>query len=164
MTRLYALLLATLTACAADPSDADPPRFDIAEAEAAIFASADSWTLFATKPLRLDEAHMPEANFHGYEILGQAELSDPIQRAELVKSLNGGIRANDDMVAGCFNPRHAVRAETADGRADLLICFECLQIYVFGAADSTNETVLTSKIPRAVFDRIFEGAGLEIAD
>jgi hypothetical protein len=31
--------------------------------------------------------------------------------------------------AACFDPRHALRFRTADGReADLVICFECLQI------------------------------------
>ncbi|MEM9381435.1 MAG: hypothetical protein AAGB93_15885 [Planctomycetota bacterium] len=140
-----------------------PPKLLIGDREAAIFAAAETWTLIATDPLPPAGGEVPEDNVRGYRVLGRAELSDASARRELVESLNAGIRANDDMVAACFDPRHALRAETEAGSAELLICFECLQIYVYGDEGERTDTVLTSKLPAATFDRIFGAHGLTIA-
>ena len=166
-TRLFSaatIACSMLGACTSADGVGAEPRFDIAGAQAEIFAQADTWTLYATDPTPLPREQVPDANFHGYAILGEAELSDSEARADLVTRLNAGIRANDDMVAACFNPRHGLRAETDAGSADLLICFECLQIYVYGDGEQHTESVLTSKLPAAAFNRVYENAGLAIAN
>ena len=152
-----------MTACSSGETERAMPRLLIDDHEAEIFASAETWTLVTTDPVPPNAGEVPEDNLQGYRVLGRAELSDPVAKRELVESLNSGIRANDDMVAACFDPRHALRAETATGSAELLICFECLQIYVYRDGKERTETVLTSKLPAATFDRIFEAHGLTIA-
>lgn len=74
-----------------------------------------------------------DKQFRGYPIRGQAPLSDPnLKRllAALSKALHS--YSISDGVVRCFNPRHGLRLER-NGRleAELLICFECSQLYYF---------------------------------
>ena len=45
----------------------------------------------------------------------------------------------------------------------LVICFECLQIYVYDGGEERTARVLTTNGPQRVFDRIYRGEGLSIA-
>lgn len=163
MRHLVPLLVLSVAGCASDSSSDPVPRFDIPEAQAKIFQEADTWTLVATDPRAPNVDEIPEENFHGYRILGQVDVSDVDLRAELVRELNAGIRANDGRVAACFDPRHALRATTDEGTAELLICFACLQIYVYdGPEGERTKSVLTSETPKHAFTRIFESQGLEV--
>jgi hypothetical protein len=55
------------------------------------------------------------------------DVSD--QKDAIVAAIVKGVANNIGDAASCFEPRHALRVKTADGRAaELVICFECLQI------------------------------------
>lgn len=96
-----------------------------------------SGRLYAIKPSPYDSQKQlrthPERFFHSHPIRGQAALqksdTDLLLRA-LSKSLRRGAKFSG--VYECFEPHHALRIERQGVvQADLLICFECDQVYYF---------------------------------
>ena len=49
--------------------------------------------------------------FHGYDILGKAEITDRSEQRALLQALAHGASENDDHAMACFNPRHALHIE-----------------------------------------------------
>ena len=98
--------------------------------------------------------------FHGFSILGSAEIKDPVERAKLLKELYKGIANSDGMVAMCFNPRHGISASLGTNTVDLVICFECLQIAIYSG--HTNG-LLTSRSPQKTFNQALVKAGIPVA-
>lgn len=99
--------------------------------------------------------------FRGYPVLGKIEISDRAKQRELTTALESGIAKSDGAVASCFNPRHAIQV-TSNGRTiDYVICFECLQIYVYENGAPT--TKLTTRDPQPVFDKQLTDAGIALA-
>ena len=72
--------------------------------------------------------------FHGFEIIGRAEITDPAERGALVRALAESVRRPPDMVAACFNPRHGLSIQDGSRTADFTICFECHQMHTHGFA------------------------------
>ena len=124
----------------------------------AILAEPAAFEILALQPDGLEDR---EAGFHGYEVLGRAEVTDPAVRRRVVELIARGVDANDGSVAACFNPRHGVRAEGDGGRVDLVICFECLQITVHGPGESWAD-VLTSDAVTGRMNAIYREHGLAI--
>ena len=117
--------------------------------------------------LSLNPEHVEEMNqqdgFHGWEILGKAEIKDPSSRAKLVSVFKAGVAENDGTVAGCFNPRHGVSV-THDGVVhDFVICFECYSVEWFVVGSRTNGFLITDT-PQPVFDKALKDAGLPLAE
>lgn len=102
----------------------------------------------------------PEETFHGYSVLGEAEIRDPKERVLLLRELYSGIEQAGGDVPKCFNPRHGIRAISGNETVDLVICFQCFQIQTHA---SCGRDVLTSRSPESAFDRALERAGLPIA-
>jgi hypothetical protein len=100
--------------------------------------------------------------FNDYVELGRAAVADEGLRRRIVQLLYEGIRENGDMVAACFNPRHGVRAVKGANTVDLLICYECLQIYVF-VDDGERGSCLTGESVEPALSRIWQDLGLQIA-
>jgi hypothetical protein len=69
---------------------------------------------------------------------------------------------NDGRVAACFNPRHGIRASREGKTIDLVICFECLQVYVY-AEEGRQGSFLTTSSPQPVFDQVLREAGVPLA-
>ena len=61
------------------------------------------------------------------------------------------------LVAGCFNPRHGIRATAGGKTVELVICYECLsmKVYVDGKA---KRAVLTTSSPAIVFNQALKDA------
>ena len=66
------------------------------------------------------------------------------------------------MVAGCFDPRHAIRVEADGGMHDFVICFECLQVYWYVDGERKDSS-LASDSPEPLFDRVLREAGVTLA-
>lgn len=168
MNRISRLVASALVVCAIacrSDSDGSIPTIPIGHDDLAqVLVEADSWTIYALNPGLPLEPSTVEQLMDRWEVRGEAVLHDPKDRARLARSLRAGIKGNDDTVAACFNPRHAIRAESERGVVDLIICFQCLQVYVYdGATGERVGSELTTKAPRLVFDEIYTAAGLEIA-
>lgn len=69
--------------------------------------------------------------FHGYPVLGRAELTELRDRDAVLFMIEGGIEDSDGRVADCFKPRHGLSITKNGVTTDLVICFECHQIEVF---------------------------------
>ena len=67
--------------------------------------------------------------FHGYLILGQAQVRSAETRTNLLDALYKVMGKGDPYA--CFNPRHGIRAVRNKKTVDLVICFECQQIDIY---------------------------------
>lgn len=67
-----------------------------------------------------------ESFFHGFMILGKAEVKSSSERKLLAAALAEDIRENSGIVAGCFNARHGLRITRESSMIDIVLCFECL--------------------------------------
>ncbi len=113
---------------------------------------------------RDEESARPDAEtFHGYRILGAADVDDPTTRRRIVELVYDGVDGNTTTVAACFDPRHGIRATQGDRSIDLVICFECLQLKLYdsGTADG-GSGLLTSRSPEPEMTRIFNELGLTL--
>jgi len=108
---------------------------------------ADHFELLSLDPKL--QSFPEEDSFHGYGIPSRVTISDANTRKRLISALRRGMRENSDTIAACFHPRHGIRAVRKGKEADLVICFECLQIQLFG--DVQGE-FLVSDSPQAFFD------------
>jgi hypothetical protein len=95
-------------------------------------------------------------SFHGYRVLNRVTISETNTRQKLVSALLQGMRENSGTLAACFNPRHGINAIHKGHQADLVICFECLQVQLFG--DAQGE-FLVSRSPQAFFDVTLKANG-----
>jgi hypothetical protein len=96
--------------------------------------------------------------FHGYRVLGRAEIKDQSERQALLDALAEGVASSNGVIAYCFEPRHALRIETGDTRVDLNICFECLQVRPVGFHGDRGIPV--TRVPEAIFDALLKKHGL----
>jgi len=139
----------------------DPSKNVLSRATTRILENPESFVLLAIDPDRMRTAvgstNRPAEEFHGYGVLGKAEIRDPRDQAELVGALRKGIADSDGTVFACFNPRHGVTARHGKEIVELLICFECRSLRIYGTA--TNG-VLTTGTPSKSFDAALSKAGL----
>jgi hypothetical protein len=83
-----------------------------------------------------DPGHdLEKGYFHSYKILGQVDLTGDDAGAELVGYLEEEASLPQGLIAGCFEPRHALRV-VRDGRvSDYLLCFACRQFDWYEGTD-----------------------------
>lgn len=101
-----------------------------------------------------------DGGFHGYEVLGRADLSDAASQGELFTAIAEGIQRSDGTVAACFNPRHGIRVEGEGGSVEFVICYECLSMNVHGPAGRVNKLTVSEVQGRV--DTVFAQVGLRI--
>lgn len=145
--RCAALLLAAL---AAAPALALPPE------TRKLLDSADSVELLSLDP----KPFPPDAKnrgFHGYKELGRVKLAKKAGREAVLKALYRGIDDSKGLVAGCFNPRHGIRAVSGDKTVDLVICYECLSMQVF-VNGKRAPAALTVRGPEVLFNKVLGDA------
>lgn len=159
---LTVLLPFVAVACSTAPTERPP---EVPGWAAATLDAPESIVLLALDPLYLsvpDEEEGPPG-FHGYPVLGEAFLDDPGARARLRDLVFGGIAASNGTVAGCFDPRHGIRA-TRDGVVtEWVICFSCLSMRVHAEGQETAG-ILTSRDVEPAVSALYRSVGLEIAD
>jgi hypothetical protein len=144
---LVALLVAPACAGGKLPDDAS-----------AILDKATEIELYSLDPERLIEK--PKNHFHGWKVLGKTTLKQD-DRARALEAIRKGIADSDGKVAGCFNPRHGIRAKHDSKTVDLVLCFECLSLQVHGPGKQSS--VLTTASPQPVLDKLLKDAGVKLA-
>jgi hypothetical protein len=135
-----------------DSYDTLPP------AASALLDEADAIELISLDPR--ERPAKSEESFHGWKVLGRTDLRDAASRRAIVTSLERGI-GQADKVAGCFEPRHGLRATKGDRSVDLAICFSCGWIEVHSGG--TTSAVRTSTSPKSAFNKILRDAGAALA-
>jgi len=86
-----------------------------------------------------EEEKSPDpAKFHHVAVLGRQRVSGPAMRDSLINALDQSVRHDNGRRAGCFNPRHGIRATVGGETIDLLICFECEGLVIFEGGRQTT--------------------------
>ena len=143
-----------------------PPTAAVTGVFAAL-AGASSAEIFVLDPAgrsNLEDSNSEDSNsqdegyFHRQQILDQGPL--PLNELPQLLGVLGEGVAEGGAPARCFNPRHGVRVKLADRTVDLVICFECWQIYEFDSTEEERTNHLTSDAPTAAVNAIFRRAGL----
>ena len=102
-----------------------------------------------------------EQVFHGFTILGKAEITIEGDKAALLRAFAQGIRESDGLVAACFNPRHGLRLVTGSSTNDFTICFECRSVSVYGFNHGRGFLITAS--PSGTFNELVDKYHLERA-
>ena len=136
---------------------------DLDASDVATLMGAETLEILALDP----EPPSPEDRegrdrFHGYGVRGRAALTEAAERERLLDLFAESCRANDTMVAACFNPRHGLRAEHDGHVIDLVVCFECLSYQVFRDGEHAANELLAQEQEPAI-TAIYVAAGLSIA-
>jgi hypothetical protein len=97
--------------------------------------------------------------FHDWKVLGQTEVKDKAARAKLFAALVKGAAQKGLEPAKCFNPRHGLQLTHQGKTVELVICFECAQVRVYGAG---GRGFLISRSPQPTFDKILKDAGVPL--
>jgi len=124
----------------------------------------DHMTLLALYPSPIVDGKLSpqKERLHKWGILGQAEIKDAAEQHKLIEAVYRGLKAEGAGPASCFNPRHALSLEKGARRIDLVICFECTWIYIYGGSSSgkTNRLLFSPSVS-PVFDALFKKHGLK---
>jgi len=100
--------------------------------------------------------------FHDYTVLGKVELKDKADRADAVKAVAGALGVGSG--AKCFDPRHGMRLVRGGKSVDLVICFRCSNVRVYGlTANDKSVRVTTAKTAQEALDKILSGANVPLA-
>lgn len=161
--RTLLILAALVLSCRAQPArpekSAETRQAESAKAIEALFSGLNSVELFALDPSYRQKDDDPAPKLSRWKITARATLADPKAIARLGSAIAGGIRESDGATARCFNPRHALRFQKDGKDVTVIICFECLQASVEGAADIKG--FITTGRPEPAFDDVFAAAGIK---
>lgn len=148
--RLPLLLVTSLIVVAGSSCAAE--RAKVPQEE--ILLGADTFELYSLDPAR--GGPKPKVAFHGWKVLGKTAVKDKKTREKLIVALGKGMAENDGVVAGCFNPRHGIRAVKNGKTVDLVICFECYSFQIFEGKKASN--ALTTRSPAPTFNKVLTDA------
>lgn len=102
----------------------------------------------------------PGGSFHGWKVLGRAAIRDAAERRAIVASLGRAIGSAAE-VAGCFEPRHGLRATRGTQSLDLVICFSCR--WVEAHFEGRTSSVRIADSPKSAFNKALREAGVKLA-
>ena|ERR1700722_1663745 len=122
-------------------------------------------TEYEVYSLDSDPGEGDKDGFHRWKVLGKTTVTNEKKRTTLLEALSKGVADNKGEAAKCFIPRHGLRA-THDGKTvDLVICFQCMQVYVYDdpKSDKKTKTFLTTGSPEEAFDKVLKDAGVTLA-
>lgn len=126
---------------------------------------ADGFELYSLDPDRQRDkdgkAVEPKDGFHGYRVLGKAEVKAGADRKKLTDALRLGVEDNFGMIGACFIPRHGVRLTADKKTVDLVICFQCLSVQVYIDGKNADGFLVTDD-PQAAFDAVLKAAGVKL--
>ena len=151
---MRALLLAVLTSLSISACGQlwNPANNKLSAATLTSLEQADQFELLVLRP-----APMEKGNFHGYKVLATTRIEEAETRKNLISALVQSTHESKGDAALCFNPRHGIRATTQGKHADLVICFECLQMKVYAEGD---ELLLITSSPQTLFNRVLKQRGI----
>lgn len=117
---------------------------------------ADTVELLSLDPTPLGDKEKVKQSFHGYKVLGKVDLTKKADKEKLLKAFYKGIDDSDGSVAGCFIPRHGIRAKVDGKTIEIVVCFQChsMQVYI----GDKRTSVLTDRSPAATFNKILKDA------
>src|SRR4051812_10662408 len=157
------IMAASVVACKRDVAVflRNPPPRDIT----AVLDNSTQFVLLSVDPLPgwfEEEATSPKDVFYDHAIIGKIVLQGKRQRTALLRALYQGISESDGKtIHTCFNPRHGIHATDGKATVDLLICFECWQIYTY--TDHGHNMITITDSPKKAFDEALRAAGIPVS-
>jgi hypothetical protein len=150
------LLAVMLSDCATTPEQVAPRQAKrFAAAVDDVLQSPTRFEIIRLDPMATLDG-VPEKLFRGFAEVGRATIDDPEEARRLVELVRRGVERNGGMAAGCFLPRHAISASRGKETVELVICYECSQIYVY----PSEVGVLTGSDVEPDVNAIFAAHGL----
>ncbi|HEY2413416.1 MAG TPA: hypothetical protein VGI40_14285 [Pirellulaceae bacterium] len=150
------------TACQRAPAPVPPDILEkrrLSEDVRHVLDNADRLELFSIGVPRAGAPALPTESFQTCTLLGKALIIDAPERKELLAALYKGIEESNGP-ANCFEPGFGLRATTNGETAELLICFECLQINVTFHGEARK--LYTSDSPLEKFNAALTRAGVAL--
>lgn len=151
--------LSVATSCSPDSGNSLP------DAVRAAFDNAAEFDLHSLDPNpREGESKGPPAPapllLQGWVVLGKTTLKGrtAIKAREAIDS---GRRESDGTVAGCFEPRHAVRIVHGSKTYDLVICYACLRAQIYEGTERIG-AFTTSRSPSGILNTLLVDAGIPL--
>lgn len=151
----WSLVVALVVPLAAAAADNKLPA-----AAQAILDKAESVELLSLHPRPVPKADQAKDKdlFYNYRVLGKTALK-AADRKTVLAALDKGVKdADPDLAAGCFNPRHGIRAKHDGKTLDLVICFECLSIAVYIDGEYVKALPKVTGSPQPAFDKVLTAA------
>ncbi|NUP10242.1 MAG: hypothetical protein HOW73_29685 [Polyangiaceae bacterium] len=148
-------------ACGDEDSFARWNRDRFAAAVRDMFDAPSTVEIFSIDPS--DETSSEGNQFRGRTIIGTAFVAPWDVRQDLLNLIARGVYASEGGAFVCFQPRHALTIGKGRRSLDILICYSCLQLFVYGGGDIGNKPLLTSSSVEPAVTAIFESHGLTIA-
>jgi hypothetical protein len=147
------LLAALLTAIGA--AAAEKRKNELPAKVKAILDKAEQFELLSLDP----NSDRPNAkdHFHGWYVLGKTIVKKAETRKQILDALEKGI-SDRGRAAKCFEPRHGIRATSSGKTVDLVICFECGQVYHYFGDEAKGTTLFTTSKPQATLDGVLKDA------
>jgi hypothetical protein len=136
----------------------DEPHDKFSPAVSTLLDEAEAIELISLDPRQRPSG--PAESFHGWKVLGRTTLRDAEKRRAIVAAVTRGV-AEADKVAGCFEPRHGLRASRGNDSADLVLCFSCRWIEVHVAGKTSS--VWTSEAAKSAINQALGAAGVPLA-
>ena len=121
---------------------------------------AQTLTLFSLDPSAPLEKGDPD--FHGWKVLGKTELKKEALTKVVAAFKKGVEEADQKVAAGCFRPRHGIRVQLDGKSYDFVICFECVQVLIYGGKAKENAGFHVSKSPSDVFNKSLTEAKVKL--
>ncbi|MFT3807095.1 hypothetical protein [Arenimonas sp.] len=120
---------------------------------AAVLRTATVVQIYSLEPVPMPNRPSSGERWYGYEVLGKTML-DADSSKLAIEAFEKAVANWDGMIAGCFDPRHALRIEAEGHTWDFLLCYDCHQLEVFrdgkhldgvgaaGSPEALNELML----------------------
>jgi hypothetical protein len=159
---LFALALVGCTTATSEPTWNGNLSEKIPEPVRTALEQSPEFELVSLDPKHRDEDSPSE--FYRRRVIGKTVVKDAATRNRLLGALDASVRAEKNMSAACFDPRHAIRVAHGGKEFYLAICFHCGHIYFFVDNRRENENYFaTDYSPLTVFDEALKAAGVPLA-
>lgn len=121
------------------------------------FGKATEFELYS-----LDPSKESKEGFHGWTILGKTSIKGELAQ-KVRAAIEKGVSENTGTKGGCFNPRHGIRIVREKKVYDMVICFQCQQIYVY-EGDKDIDFALTSDSPAELLNKVLTDAKVPLPE
>lgn len=124
----------------------------------------EQMTLYSIDPASKGPNTKPIAGamLREYAVLGKVEIVEASIRKEVADRVNRAVANRAESSRKCFEPRHAIRVKLNDQSRDFLICFQCLNMTVYGQSGFAIGTNITDE-PKSLLNKLLTDAGIKIA-
>ena len=160
-TLFLLLMVGVVSAGAVTVQEIVERQLAIASKVAALSAASGQMFLYSLDPKGVRGGHAVNTAqaFHGFKILGKAQIKEPENKRVLMAAFAKGISESDGGAMACFNPRHGIRVMNGSSVCDFVICFECQSVRAYGFNGDRGFTTAAS--PLKVFSEFVETYHLE---